>query len=166
MGLRAASVGKHHPAVKNAWMLGAVGGFAAEFVIIRRAKEKLRRLQHGADSPLICAFICLTVGGDWEKKQPRYRFPNEAAFSFCAADAAEASQKVFYCSPPTASRRAARRLLCDQGRPATTVEFWPGGGGRGKTKPQQRDSPPRKHFELASCFPPFFCFGSVIIPIL
>lgn len=116
MGLRAASVGKHHHAVKNAWMLGAVGGFAAEFVIIRRVKEKLRRQQRGADSPLICAFIWLTVCGGVglgkKKKQPRYRFPNEAAFSCFIG--AEASQK--------ASWRAAGRLLCDQGRPATTVE--------------------------------------------
>lgn len=79
MGLCTASVGKHHHAVKNAWMLGAVGGFAAEFVIIRRAKEKLRRVQRRADSPLICAFICLTVGNGRKKK-----------------DATKASQKVFF----------------------------------------------------------------------
>lgn len=81
MGLCTASVGKHHHAVKNAWMLGAVGGSAAEFVIIRRAKEKLRRVQRRADSPLICAFICLTVGNGRKKKKK---------------DAAKASQKVFF----------------------------------------------------------------------
>lgn len=96
MGLCTASVGKHHHAVKNAWMLGAVGGFAAEFVIIRRGKEKL--CARHADSPLICAFICLTVGNGRKKKKDK---------------------KLFF---PTASRRAARRLLCDQGRPATTAE--------------------------------------------
>lgn len=73
MGLCTASVGKHHHAVKNAWMLGAVGGSAAEFVIIRRAKEKLRRVQRRADSPLICAFICLTVGNGREKKKKKRR---------------------------------------------------------------------------------------------
>lgn len=71
MGLCTASVGKHHHAVKNAWMLGAVGGSAAEFVIIRRAKEKLRRVQRRAESPLICAFICLTVGKRRKKKKKR-----------------------------------------------------------------------------------------------
>lgn len=73
MGLCTASVGKHHHAVKNAWMLGAVGGSAAEFVITRRAKEKLRRVQRRADSPLICAFICLTVGNGRKKKKTRPR---------------------------------------------------------------------------------------------
>lgn len=103
MGLCTVSVGKHHHAVKNAWMLGAVGGSAAEFVIIRRAKEKLRRVQRRADSPLICAFICLTVGNGRKKKKTRPRH----------------HKKFFF---PTASRRAARRLLCDQGSPATTAE--------------------------------------------
>lgn len=78
MGLCTASVGKHHHAVKNAWMLGAVGGFAAEFVIIRRGKEEL--CARRADSPLICAFICLTVGNGRKKKK----------------DAAKASQKVIF----------------------------------------------------------------------
>lgn len=101
MGLCTASVGKHHHAVKNAWMLGAVGGFAAEFVIIRRGKEKL--CARRADSPLICAFICLTVGNGRKKKKTRPRH----------------HKKLFF---PTASRRAARRLLCDQGSPTTTAE--------------------------------------------
>lgn len=46
MGLRTASVGKHHHAVKDVRRLGVAGGFAAEFVIIRCAKENYAALTH------------------------------------------------------------------------------------------------------------------------